>query len=195
MTIKAQLYLDVISPFSYLYIKQLHTLSEELEVTWVPVLFAGFLKHWEAKGPAELPTKRAHTYQWCTWRAGKLGVPFRMPPRHPFNPLQALRLLIALGSGREVFTRVFDFIYAEGRDPEREWPALCERLGLSSTDAEARIAQPGVKSALISNTESAIAQGVFGVPTLAFADHIFWGASRWNGQTTMSVTPGLLNPR
>src|ERR1700756_4710315 len=108
MAIKAALYFDVISPFSYLYIKQLQQLSSEIDVTWVPVLFAGFLKHWNAKGPAELPTKRAHTYQWCTWRASKLGIPFRMPPRHPFNPLKALRLLVALGANREDFTRAFD---------------------------------------------------------------------------------------
>ena len=175
MAIKAQLYLDVISPFSYLYIKQLQELSRDIEPTWVPVLFAGLLKHWEAKGPAELPTKRAHTYQWCTWRAHKLGIPFRMPPRHPFNPLQTLRLLIALGASPEAFNRAFDFIYDEGRDPEREWPALCASFGISVADAEAHIAQPEVKAKLISNTEAAIARGVFGVPTLAVSDHIFWG--------------------
>jgi 2-hydroxychromene-2-carboxylate isomerase len=175
MTVKAQLYLDVISPFSYLYIKQLHALSGDLDATWVPVLFAGLLKHWNAKGPAELPTKRTHTYQWCTWRASRLGIPFRMPPRHPFNPLQTLRLLIALGSSRDAFCQAFDFVYAEGRDPEREWPLLCERFGLSTADAEARIAQPEIKAALVSNTEAAIAQGVFGVPTLALEGHIFWG--------------------
>jgi 2-hydroxychromene-2-carboxylate isomerase len=175
MSTDAQLYLDVISPFSYLYIKQFDELSPELSVDWVPVLFAGLLKRWESKGPAEIPTKRLHTYQWCAWRAQSLGIPFRMPPRHPMNPLAALRLLCGLGPSRAQFERAFDFVFAEGRDCEHDFAGLCKALGLGSEEGAAMVARPDVKQKLISNTDAALEQGVFGVPTLAFRGHIFWG--------------------
>ena len=43
-------------------------------------------------------------------------------------------------------------------------------------DAETRIATPEVKAELRRNTDEAIARGVFGVPTLAIGDAMFWGA-------------------
>ena len=42
-------------------------------------------------------------------------------------------------------------------------------------DAQSRIADPAVKDALRRNTDEAIARGVFGVPTLAIGDALFWG--------------------
>jgi hypothetical protein len=39
-----------------------------------------------------------------------------------------------------------------------------------------RIASQEVKDALRRNTDEAIARGVFGVPTLAIGEELFWGA-------------------
>ena len=61
------------------------------------MLFAGLLNHWGQKGPAEIPAKRRWTYRWCTWWARELGIPFRFPAAHPFNPLPHLRLSLAGG--------------------------------------------------------------------------------------------------
>src|SRR5262245_33656463 len=113
---RARWYFDVISPFAYLHLKQFSRLPRELEVEYVPVLFAGLLNHWEHKGPAEIPAKRIHTYRYCMWSAQKLGIPFRMPPAHPFNPLSPLRLIIATGVTPEIIHAVFDFIFRDGRD-------------------------------------------------------------------------------
>lgn len=170
----AQWYFDLISPFAYLHLHRLQPLRERLRIEPVPVLFAGLLKHWGTKGPAEIPTKRLHTYQYCVWSAHQVGVPFRMPPRHPFNPLAAQRLLVSLQADFPVIERAYGFIYGEGRDPEREFEALAARLQLS--DAAARIADPAVKQRLIANTERAITAGAFGVPTLALRGRIFWGS-------------------
>jgi hypothetical protein len=46
-------------------------------------------------------------------------------------------------------------------------------LGLP--DAEAKIGTPEVKEALRRNTDEAVARGVFGVPTLAIGEELFWG--------------------
>lgn len=171
---KAQWYFDLISPFSYLHFHRLRPLRDRLEIQAVPVLFAGLLKHWGTKGPAEVPPKRLHTYQYCVWAAGQQGLPFRMPPRHPFNPLPAQRLMVALGATDQVVKDAFHFVYGEGRDPELEFGALAERLGVS--DASALVGSPEVKQRLVANTQRAVEAGVFGVPTLAFRDKLFWGS-------------------
>src|SRR5580698_2917593 len=98
---RAKWYFDLISPYSYLHLKQFGRLPAGLEIEYVPVLFAGVLKHYGHKGPAEIPPKRIYTYRQLVWLAGQLGIPFKFPPAHPFNPIQALRLVLAAGPGRE----------------------------------------------------------------------------------------------
>ena len=138
-------------------------------------MFAGLLGHWEHKGPAEIPAKRVQTYRWCHWYAARRGIPFRMPPAHPFNPLRPLRLAVAQGAEPALIRALFDAIWAEGRDPsdDEEWQALTARLGIA--DADEMIAAPQVKEALRRGTEEAAARGVFGIPTFVVGDEIFWG--------------------
>ena len=171
----ADWYFDFLSPFSYLQLTQFGRLPPDLDVTLRPVLFAGLLGHWQHKGPAEIPAKRVQTYRWCHWYAERHGIPFRMPPAHPFNPLRPLRLAVAEGAAPALVRAVFDAIWAEGRDlsQDEEWQALTERLGIA--DADERIAAPEVKEALRQGTEEAAERGVFGVPTFAIGGEIFWG--------------------
>ena len=171
----ADWYFDFLSPFSYLQLAQFDRLPPDLEVTYRPVLFAGLLAHWEHKGPAEIPAKRVQTYRWCHWYAARHGIPFRMPPAHPFNPLRPLRLAVARGAEPALIRALFDAIWAEGRDPsqDEEWRALAGRLGI--TDADEMIARPEVKAALRRGTEEAAERGVFGIPTFVIGDEVFWG--------------------
>lgn len=167
-------YFDVISPYAYLHLKQFAKIAQPLEITYRPVLFAGLLKHWETKGPAELPAKRRHTYRQCVWAARVNGIPFTMPPLHPFNPLKVLRLLTGLGATRVAIETAYDFIWGEGRDPNAEWPALCARLGVAADTP--LIDDPAVKQRLQDATAAAAAAGVWGVPTVEIDGELFWGA-------------------
>ena len=118
--------------------------------------------HFGQKGPAEVPAKRLWTYRWCIWWARSLGIPFRFPASHPFNPLHHLRLAIAAGSTPKAVGRIFDAIWttgAEASDPVA-FRALVQELGVD----DARPGAPEVKDALRKNTEDAAARGVFGVP-------------------------------
>ena len=115
-------YFDFVSPFAYLCLHRLKELPPEVAIEYRPVLFAGLLNHWGQKGPAELPTKRRYTYRWSHWWAHRLGIPFRYPAAHPFNPLHHLRLAIACGSTPEAIRRIFDAIWIGGfdaADPDR----------------------------------------------------------------------------
>lgn len=169
-------YFDVISPFSYLHLKQFDRLPGDLEIAYVPVLFAGLLKANGQKGPAEIAQKRVQTYRMCVFLADAAGIPFRFPQAHPFNPLHALRLLCGAGATAAHVHAVFDCIWKEGRDvndPE-VFRVLARQLGVA--DAPALIAEPAAKQTLIANTERAVARGVYGVPTFDFAGELFWGS-------------------
>ena len=172
---KADWYFDFISPFSYLQSEILHELPKGLEITYRPVLFAGLLNHWGHKGPAELPGKRVYTYRFCRWWGEKHGIPFVMPPAHPFNPIAVLRLAIALGNDVAMVREIFRFIWRDGKavDSDEGWAELVEQLG--AAEAAARIAEPEIKDALRQNGEDAVAAGVFGVPSFVVDGEIFWG--------------------
>jgi 2-hydroxychromene-2-carboxylate isomerase len=167
-------YFDVVSPFAYICLHRLKELPPDLAIEYRPVLFAGLLNHWGQKGPAELPTKRRYTYRWSHWWATSLGLPFRYPAAHPFNPLHHLRLAIACGSKPEAVKRIFDAIWttgADASDPIR-FAALVKELNLKMEDLE----KPEIKNKLRTNTEEAAQRGVFGVPTFEVDGEFFWGA-------------------
>jgi 2-hydroxychromene-2-carboxylate isomerase len=168
-------YFDFISPFAYLQCERLSQLPEETQIQYRPILFAGLLKHWAHKGPAEIPSKRRFTYRQALWIARRDRIPFRAPPEHPFNSLDALRLAVALDCKGDKVQSIFRFIWAQGHRPDDpdSWNTLVENL--NARDACDRIASPDVKSALRSNTDEAIALGVFGVPTIAVEKELFWG--------------------
>lgn len=184
-------YFDFVSPFSYLAVHRLGELPPGAPVRYRPVLFAGLLKHWGQKGPAELPTKRRWTYRWCVWSAERVGVPFRFPAAHPFNPLDYLRLAIAAGSSPAAVRRIFDALWTTGvraDDPAR-FVALCEELGVEP----ARLRDSDVKDRLRRNTDEAVARGVFGVPTLEIGGELFWGVDAMDFAKAYVADPSLLS--
>ena len=164
-------YFDFISPFSYLQWQKVKALPDA--VTPVPIVFGAVLAAHGQKGPAEIPGKREFTYRHVLWQARQAGVPLHFPPAHPFNPVAALRACIAAGATPAAIDAVFDWLWAHGNagDSAQALAPLLPRLGL---DADA-LATPEVKAALRTNTDAALAAGVFGVPTLQVGDALFWG--------------------
>ena len=173
------MYLDFISPYAYLAFETLPDQLAGLDVTvqYEPILFAGLLKHHGQLGPAEIDSKREWTYRQVLWLARESGVVLELPARHPFNPLGLLRLSRACSTlgqvDRDTCEVLFKHVWCHGGlaadDPQR-LDALVEQLlpERSIQDAE-------VKQSLIEATDAAIQRGVFGVPTFAVRDRLFWG--------------------
>ena len=171
-------YLDFISPYAYLAFERLPQALEGIShaVTYQPVLFASMLKAHGNIGPAELKPKREWTYRHVLWLAQAQGTPIRMPAAHPFNPLALLRLALACGQeghpNRWVCETIFRHVWAEGGDPNDP-----QRLAQLSERLQPVLDPAGdeVKQRLKAASEQAIADGVFGVPTLASEGKLFWG--------------------
>jgi 2-hydroxychromene-2-carboxylate isomerase len=183
-------YFDFVSPFAYVCLHRLKELPQDVKLEYRPVLFAGLLGHWGQKGPAEIASKRRYTYRWCNWWAKRLGIPFRFPAGHPFNPLQHLRLSIACGSTPEAVRRIFDSIWAggDGATNPIAFGALARALGVDPM----QLGADEIKDALRRNTEQAAARGVFGVPTFEVDGELFWGADSIEFLNAFLADPSVL---
>lgn len=171
----ARWYFDFISPFAYLQLPAMRALRERIDVEPVPIVFGAVLARNGQLGPAEIPGKREFTYRFVQWQAARAGVALRFPPAHPFNSLAALRLCVAAGGGWDAVQAIFDHVWrdggATGADDLR---GVARSLGID--DVAAATARADAKDALRANTDAALAAGVFGVPTFALGDELYWGS-------------------
>ncbi len=172
-------YFDPISPYAALAFERLPEAlaGRSVAVRYLPIVFGAMLKSLDHKGPAEIPGKRDWTYRQVLWLGHRLGVPLDLPAAHPFNPLPLLRLLWATAPagqtpGRYAVERVLRHVWRGGldaADPAR-LAALAAELAPPRDPASDE-----VKAALREATDAALARGVFGVPTMAVDDKLFWG--------------------
>lgn len=186
---QADWYFDFISPFSYFALLRLEELPG-VTVRHRPVLLAGLLNHWGQKGPAEIATKRLWTYRSCNWYAESRGIPFRFPGAHPFNSLPYLRAAIAAQSKPDAIRTIFRALWTTGADAA-DPGFIDELLSELGIDRE-RLSSPQVKDRLRLETEQAVAQGVFGVPTLVVGRELFWGEDGMDFAKAYLADPAIL---
>jgi 2-hydroxychromene-2-carboxylate isomerase len=174
-----QFWFDPVSPYAYLAFEHLPQALEGISysVDYRPVLFAGLLKQWGQKGPAEIEPKRAWTFRQIAWLGHLHGIEIATPAQHPFNPLALLRLLIACAPdggtpNRRACEAVFRHVWIGGADANdaTRLAALTQELApVCDPNGEA------VKQALKDQTAAALARGIFGVPTIEVDGRLFWG--------------------
>jgi 2-hydroxychromene-2-carboxylate isomerase len=177
-------YFDVGSPYAYLAAERLDRVVPQ-PVSWQPVLLGGLFKltgrsSWalgdyrrRQRGMAEIE-RRSRGY----------GMPpIVWPDPWPSDYLEAMRVVtyaFMAGRGREVSERAFRDAFACGRDLSIEANVLAAatRAGLDRRDAHDAMRDPEIKTVLREATETAHARGVFGVPTVAVGEELFWGDDR-----------------
>ena len=165
---------DFVSPFTYLLLEQ-HDKWPGFPFGVTPVVLSDLYQHWGQRASYGVPAKRVFMYRHALFRADQLGIPFKMPPAHPFDSMKPL-LLATAAKGDIAFVReIFRFIWREGRDPSSDaaFAELCERVGMP--DGPELIKNEEVKAQLQRYTADAIGLGVYGVPTFYLNDQLFWG--------------------
>jgi len=178
-------YFDFVSPYVWLAVHQLGEVRQggAAQVRFLPVLFAGLLNHHANVGPAEIPAKRRYVFQDVQRWALQLGLQFRAPPTHPFNPLKALRVTAAIDDDRAreaLAVKLLDAAWSEGRDiaADRVVEEAAEAVGLNGRELLSRADSEEIKQRLRRQTERAITAGIFGVPSFVVDGEIFWGNDR-----------------
>ena len=184
-----QFFYDPISPYAYLAFKRLPEtlMGHSAHVRYQPVLFAALLKAHGQLGPAEIPGKREWTYRQASWLAQHHGVPLDLPSEHPFNPLALLRLGLCCASAeapgetsRWVTEQLMHHVWRGGHsatDPQRQADLQALLQDHMAQRGRAWLAPESdtVKQHLRTNTEQALALGLFGVPSLVLGERMFWG--------------------
>lgn len=178
-------YYDLSSPYSYLAATQLPKIAARTgaEIAWRPIVLGALFK---ATGN-EMPARVASKARWmgndlARW-AAQYGEPFQFSSRFPVNAIKAMRLvLVAERSGRaaEATLAAFRALWVDDRDLQD--PAMlgevARGVGLDPAQALAAIEEPAIKDALRAHTDSAIARGAFGAPTMMVGETLFWGNDR-----------------
>ncbi len=182
-----EFFFDFGSPTTYLANTQLPKLAEECgaHLVYRPMLLGGVFKATGNASPVTVPAKgRWMGVDIQRW-AEHYGVPFAFNPHFPINTLPLMRGACGMQMRHpDALGRYIDAIFqamwvkpCNMGDPQ----VLAQVLGAAGFEAQAfmdLIADPQVKAQLISNTDEAVARGVFGAPTLFVGDHMFFGQDR-----------------
>ena len=174
--------LDYLSPYAYLAWLRMPAIAARHGRTLepVPVLLAGLLNAVGSVGPAEIPAKRVYVFKQTFRIAHEQGAPFTPPPSHPFNPLLSLRVTAAVDdveARTRLVTALYTAAWGEGRGIEtpEQVGAVLTAAGFDAQALLAAAATPEVKGRVRRNTEEALAQGTFGVPSVLVDGEMFWG--------------------
>ena len=179
-------YFDLGSPYSYLAAERISRLFSHAELAqpeWQPVLLGGLFERFD-RGSWSLTEGRNAGMREVERRAAAYRMqPIRWPEPWPGNTLHAMRVATyAKSIGRTVsFTQAaFRQAFAGGRDlTEPDNVAIAAAACELHPNAIAKAAaSEGVKRRLRKATDAAGERGVFGVPTVAVGEEVFWGDDR-----------------
>lgn len=176
-----QFFFDFVSPYSYLAWTQIGRLATEQGMTVhpSPALLAGILRAHGTRGPAEVPARREYLIKDVIRIAEQFGVPFDLPPAHPFNPLLALRVSLQVESYAQrgaLVDALFHAAWVDGQDlsDHRVVASALDLVGLSP-EMIGQAQTDEWKRRLHAQTDLAVSLGVFGVPTMVTGTELFFG--------------------
>lgn len=186
MTARIDFYWDLGSTNSYFALKLLQPVAAryKVEIVWHPFNLGyvfqknNYVLMEEPK--AKLKNRRDDLMRW----AQKYDLPFQVPAAFPIKTSRALRGAIAMREwGLEVpFIEAIFSAYWEQQDGSigdySALRAIAERLGVDPNAFEAAAESEAARQALIDSTDAALARGVFGVPSIAIEDELYWGKDR-----------------
>ncbi|MGH6914691.1 MAG: 2-hydroxychromene-2-carboxylate isomerase [Geminicoccales bacterium] len=187
MTGSVTIYYSLNSPWTYLAWQRLRDLvqSSGADARYRPINVLEAFKVSGGLPLAERPRQRQayRLMELRRWR-DHLQVPLHLEPRYfPADERLAAGMVIALGQrGGDMAALSHAFlraVWAQERDlaDPATLVAITGEQGLGSDLLDAAQSQ-AVTDAHRANTEAAIAEGVFGVPTFVIGEELFWGQDR-----------------
>jgi 2-hydroxychromene-2-carboxylate isomerase len=181
---QATFYFDLGSPFAYLTAERMHNVLPE-PVRWQPVSLGALFKLNGRSSWALAGTEQRQAGMVEVERRAALGglAPLRWPDPWPGNYLMAMRAAVfayQADRGHEFAMRGFRGAFQGGLDLSVPAHVLqvASDAGLDPRDVEEATQDPQIKLALREATDAAHSLGVFGVPTIAVGEELFWGDDR-----------------
>ena len=159
--------------------------AADVDVEWRPFLLGPIFQAqgWNDSPFNVYPVKGRYMWRDLERICRKADLPFRRPTRFPRPSLIGARVA-CLGAAQRwapAFVRaVYHANFAEDRETgtDEVIGAILTALGLDAQALLARAQTPQVKAQLRTNTDEAIALGVFGAPSFVVGSELFWGNDR-----------------
>ncbi len=154
----------------------------------VPVLLGGIFKATGNRSPVEayagVPAKLAYEFREIDRFIARHGLAeFRMNPHFPINTLALMRGAV-VAEEMDLFeayvAAIFHFMWEDPRrlDDPAVLEAALEEAGLPADELIALAGDQTVKDRLIANTQEAVEQGVFGLPSFIVGGELWFGKDR-----------------
>ena len=183
-----EFWFEFASTYSYPAAMRVERLAKAAGVTlrWRPFLLGPifFSQGWNDSPFNLYPVKGRYMWRDLERICAREALPLTLPPaRFPQNGLKAARIALA-GEGApwlpDFVRGVYSANFAEQKDITDD-AVLAEVLTRAGADPAAAIAAantPQNKDRLKTQTEEAIARGVFGAPSFTVGGELFWGNDR-----------------
>ena len=187
---RLEFWFDFHSPWCYLASHRRGALARRqgLALSWRPVHLPRLIQAIDGRRPLEQNDAFLRWYHQdlADW-AALLELPLRQHPDYPLRPVRALRAAFLVAADPETRERTEAFVlrvmrgyWAEGANIEDTavLAELATEAGLDGARVIAEAQSQAMKDALAANLEAAIAAGLFGVPTLALGEKLYFGNDR-----------------
>jgi 2-hydroxychromene-2-carboxylate isomerase len=182
-----EFYFDFTSPYSYLASEKIDALAAKFgrKVKWRPMLLGAAFPKTGGRPLTEIPLKGEYSVRDFARSARHLGVAFKMPSRFPLSTQQAGRAYYWLhdqdcAKARQFAHAAFRALFVADRDISDTDIILdlATEVGADRGALAAALVTAELKQRLRSETEAAIAKGMFGAPYILIDGEPFWGADR-----------------
>lgn len=174
------------STYTYLTVMRMRAMAERAGATveWRPFDVREIMVRQNNIPFRDKPVKAAYMWRDLERRAGRHGLPVRVPAPYPLAELARANRVACLGRhegwGEAYTVETYRRWFLDG-EPPGEAPNLqgsLAALGLDARQVIARADAPGMERALAESTAEAEASGVFGSPSFVVAGELFWGDDR-----------------
>jgi 2-hydroxychromene-2-carboxylate isomerase len=182
-----EFYFDFSSPYAYLATAEIDALAAKHHraVTWRPMMLGIALKATGNKPLVDVPMKGDYMRRDVPRTAKRLGLPFTWPEKFPYAAIAPSRAFYWIAGRDETKAKLFAraifaayFGHGRGVDTPEAVAEVASHLGVPVTDTLAALQDQAVKDKLKTETEAAIAKGVFGAPFFFVDGEPYWGQDR-----------------
>ena len=186
---KVEYYYSVASPYAYLGVKKFQEIVKKysLEVIEKPIDLVGtvFAETGGTPVPKRHPSRQKYRLIEIERFGKKLNININKQPKFfpPADPHKAALFTIAsikaglsIDFGKEVLTK----LWSEEKDTSQDsvLEEVCSKFKLNFNEIKTLANSEEVKGIYLSNSNDAIAKGVFGAPSFIMNNELFWGQDR-----------------
>ena len=184
MTKSIDFYFDIISPYSYLAHQKIKAINKKKNIlfNYKPILVGGLHNLQGITPPALIKSKLKHMISDCNLIAAKDNFDFFWNSKFPLNSLNIMRGYLFVNNDiKDLYLNtIFDAYWKNNLDISNEkiLISLIEKCKIEPDNFLDGIKNTNIKNKLINITKEAHDKEIFGAPTYAVNDKIFWGQDR-----------------